>query len=193
MKIARTRIILAAVTVALLLTGCGGGPTTATVTTPSPDGNHRYLPVSNDLPIYNTERMGNPDDVVLWADGAEYRGNTESDLPQVPLATATSGDTGITWLENITSKPGEIKYNIVKVFTGETVTSAYLYADHAPSWLRLVARPTYVDAGTKYGPVVIMTIAPDAPVGEYELDLGFVVNGVDYGTVPVILTIISPF
>jgi hypothetical protein len=143
--------------------------------------------------VYSTERMGSPDDVVLRPDGADYRGNTEPGLPPVPLATARSGDIAITWRENISSKPGEIKYNIVKVHAGVAVTSAYLYMDDAPSWLGLVARPAYIDSPDAWGPVLIITIAPNAPPGEYQVGLGILVNGVDYGTVPITLTIISPF
>ena len=190
MLTARTRTVLAIATLAmLLLAGCGSSSPTVTVTTPSPDSNHRYVPVSENEPVYSTERVGGPDDVVLWPSGAEYRGNTESSIPPVPYATATSGTIAITWRQEIAAKPGEIKYNIVKVFAGEAVTSAYLYADNAPSWLNLVARPTYVDKNSTWGPVVIMTFAPNAPVGENEVDFGFVINGVDYGTVPVKVTV----
>lgn len=192
MRLGLSFIAAVAAAIVLLTAGCGSGGG-ITATTPSPDANHHYIPVSENAAVYSTERMGSPDDVVLWPGGAEYRGNTESDLPPVPLATARSGDIAVTWRENISSKPGEIKYNIVKVHADAAVTSAYLYMDDAPSWLALAARPAYVDSADAWGPVLIMTIAPNTPPGEYRVDLGLLVNGTDYGTVPIKLTIIAPF
>jgi hypothetical protein len=186
----RSRYFLVLAAAMLLLAGCGGGVPRSSVTTPAPDSLHRYLPVDSNAAIYSTVSSGNPDDVVLVPDGARYRGNVQTDVPPVPLATAQPDGVVVTWRPSMTVKAGQTKYDIIKVLTSVPITSAYLYADGAPSWLGLLVKPAYVPSDTVWGPVLIVTFGPNAPVGTYELDLGIIVNGVDFGTVPITLNIL---
>jgi hypothetical protein len=182
-------LVILAVT-AWLVAGCsaGGAAASPTVVTST----RTMVPVDQNLDYLTNTPSGAPDDVVPAPGlGPQYRGNINAVNP-VPMGTVEKNGAGISWRTAASLAPGGTKYNIIKVFPGTQVTGGELYAENVPDWLTLVSSPAFTGPGNMWGPVLAMETAPQAPPGRYQFMLGIVVNGVDYGTFPVMLDITAP-
>lgn len=203
-------MMVVGITLSGLLGACGGEipvPATEISTEAIPPeetvvitGDRVYIPVG-DIDFITNTAEGSPDDVMPAPGlGPQYRANiqqqgVQNPWPPVPITTinlAVNEGTGVlSYRSEAQAALGDTKYNIIKAFPGEQVDSGRLYSVGAPDWLTLVHGQAYAGSGMMWGPVLAMEIGPEAPYGDYTLVLGIEINGTDYGTFPVTLTVIE--
>lgn len=184
--------IIAGVLISMLATGCSAAATSAPVSPTIVSSTPIDVTVDANLDYLTNTPSGAPDDVVPAPGlGPQYRGNINAVDP-VPMRSVQKNGASISWRTSASIAPGGTKYNIIKVFPGTQVTGGRLYAVNVPDWLTLVSSPAFTASGNMWGPVMAMEVAPGAPIGQFQFALGIIVNGIDYGTVPVTLDIVAP-
>jgi len=146
------------------------------------------------------------DSIVLFDSGPSYVGNSASanknNYPPVAITQATviKGTTQlhISYRADIEGPRGEIRYNIISVFlTGKDINSSSpqnnistfdVYTLSVPEGLA-ITEATEWTGGLSSGSLLLLNVSDSLSTGKYKFDIGLLVNGDDYGTVPCTLTV----
>jgi len=149
----------------------------------------------------------NSDDIILTPGGPAYAGNTFSanttkPLTPVSIAQVTlsqnSTQANISYRAVIESQKPSIRNNIINVYlTGQNIN--YNEPTNAVQGLSLSTIDLPVGVTVSEGlqlpsllstsSVLVFNITADAQVGTFKFEIGLVINGVDFGTLPCTLTV----
>ena len=182
--------VIAVISVCVLaaFTGCTSG-----------DDEHTLIPVE-DRGILQGEQEA-PDDIMpVPGGGPAYRANVhqtgeENPWPSIEITEAVLGsgsdEARVYYREFIETEAGAIRNNIIKVFMPDKeVESISLYADEVPEGIGLADGMHW--SGPRAGAaVLVIEITAEVMPGEYRLDIGLLINGRDYGTLPCTVRVID--
>ena len=142
----------------------------------------------------------------MFDSGPSYVGNSASanknNYPPVSIAQATlvKGTTQahISYRADIEGPRGETRYNIISVFmTGKdinndspqnTIDTLSIYTLSVPEGLS-VKELTQWSSDLASGSILSLNVPDDYAIGRYKFDIGILVNGEDFGTVPCTLSV----
>ncbi len=146
------------------------------------------------------------DSVLLFESGPSYVGNTAYDNPnnypavEISRAVLTVGTThlNLSYRAEVESPRGERRYHIITMFlTGKdlktdkpqnAIAAINLYTKSVPEGL-IVSEGTQWTGGLSSGSVLIMDVTENVSTGKHKFDIGFLVNGIDFGTLPCTLIV----
>ena len=147
------------------------------------------------------------DSVILTPGGPSYVGNTSSNntnnYPSVTVTQATlileaSTQLHVGYRDTIESAQGETRYIIISLFvTGKDInnhipqniiTAVNVYTVSAPEGM-VVSEGTQWTGGLSSGSVLLLDVSKDVSPGKHVFNIGFLINGLDFGTVPCTLTV----
>ncbi len=181
----------------LVLSSCNrSGPVKKLVPTDTASPSENWTPPA---PVAN-------DSIVLFESGPSYIGNSASanknNYPPVNIAQATleKGTTSlhVSYRADIESPRGEIRYNIISVYLtskdeSETspqnnITTLSIYTLSVPAGLP-VKEVTQWSGDLASGSLLSINVPADFTIGRYKFDIGILINGEDFGTLPCTLTV----
>ena len=155
---------------------------------------HTPIPTKDLFPVAGQEEA--PDDIMpVPGGGPAYLANVhqqgvENPWPPIDIADViivrrgSDDEVHITYRNYIETKAGETRNNIIKVImTNKDVNSLSLYADDIPDGITLTDGMRW-SGPSAMASVLVIEIALDVSPGEYPLEIGLVINGKDYRTIP---------
>jgi hypothetical protein len=174
------------------------------------DETHTSIPAKDLFPMVKEEAA---DDIMPAPGfGPAYRANVhqqgvENPWPSIETTDVVLGsgsnEAHITYRDNIETKAGETRNNIIMVIIpnenniirllltpNKNVRSLNLYSNNVPAGISLI------DAMRWGGPnsmasVLVIEISQDVPTGQYTFEIGLEINGKDYGTVPCTIKVLE--
>ncbi|MFC1991239.1 hypothetical protein ACFLVC_00670 [Chloroflexota bacterium] len=143
-----------------------------------------------------------PDDIVAAPGGRTYRANiiqagVTNPWPPIQAKTvALSEDDTVNYRANIETKAGETRNNIVRVRkAGSSVNlDLNLLVSGIPAGIEVKEGGEtggLLGRAGKVGKVLIIEISQDVEPGEYTFDIGFELDGKDYGKIPCTINVIQ--
>jgi hypothetical protein len=169
------------------------------------------VPVQGEVVLPSLENWTPPepvsgDSVLLLPSSPSYVGNTSSQNPnnypyvKIAQATLTKEDTQahISYRQVIESPNNEKRYNIITLFlTGKnlntsdpqnSVAAISIYTVSVPEGL-VISDAIQWTGSLSSGSILQYEIPESLPAGKYKYEIGFIINGIDFGTLPCTLTI----
>lgn len=161
------------------------------------------------LPVLEEWEPGEPvagDSVLLLASSPSYVGNTSSQNPKgyepvkITQETLVYEDTQahISYRQIIESPNNENRYNILTLFlTGKNINAdspqnnvvvISIYTVSVPEGM-VISDAIQWTGGLSSGSILQYEIPESLPAGKYKYEIGFIVNGIDFGTLPCTLII----
>ena len=174
-------------------------------------GGNSDVPVQGQvmLPVLENWEPGEPvagDSVLLLPSSPSYVGNTSSQNPnnfpsvKITQATLTSETTQahISYRQIIEGPNNENRYNIITVYlTGKdlntkdpqnTIAAITVYTVSVPEGL-VISDAIQWTGGLSSGSILQYEIPESLPAGKYKYEIGIIINGTDFGTLPCTLAI----
>jgi hypothetical protein len=173
------------VLVLLSLVSCGGK-------TPIPTG---------PLPTHAEQAA---DDIVITPGGGSYRANMHEEgvvnpwpPVRVGLVTWSNDNKTVTvfYRTDIEAKSGEAYTDIIQVMTNSQLdrekNTLLLYAAEVPEGITVTDAAQPMGAFGALGTVLVITMSPDIAPGAYNVKIGIVLDGKEYGTVRCLVTVVE--
>jgi hypothetical protein len=166
---------------------------------PSATEEHTLIP-AKDMGILPSGQEA-PDDIMPAPGmGPAYRANihqqgVENPWPSIEISETSLGsgadEAHIYYRSHIETSAGETRNNVIKVIIpGKDIKSLSLYADNVPQSITLTDGMQWSGPNSRAS-VLVIGIAPDVAPGEYPLEIGLIVNGKDFGTLPCTINVIT--
>ncbi len=205
MKISYISIITSAILLLSFFTACQRDEpapvTTETIPTPTitetNNNNNEALILIPEGSLPEPTGPEAPDDIVHTPGGDAYRANVHQvgvpdKWPSVQSVIVKRDNLQIQYREDIETRAGETRKNIIAVYGGEALIDGELtlYSSAVPDGIGLI------DAGGGGRPGMLLTvlaieISPDIAPGQYAFKIGIEVDGKDYGTLPCTINVIE--
>jgi len=162
----------------LLLIGCNNGGVTAI-----PEATATEPPVV-------TEEAG--DDIVSTPGGYAYRANVtqqgvDNPWPTIVTAETIIGDDdpiSVRYRDHIQTLPGETRSNLLLISKTDINELSLYIVENLGNDVSVTEGLRYHGFLSSVMPVLFITFPQNAEAGEYSFDIGFKINGRDYGTIP---------
>lgn len=139
-----------------------------------------------------------PDDILFTPGGLAYRANSnQAGAPNpwrpIEMRTLSLGSgpdaPSVTYRDHIETRAGEARNNIVIAATPGRLGSTFdVYVTALPAGIDVEAGRRWSGPG-KINQVLIVEASQDLEPGQYSFEIGLVVDGEDYGTVPVTIEV----
>ncbi len=158
-----------------------------------------YLTIEELPPAMGEEA---PDDIVPTPGGGTYRANVHQQGVENPWPPIESVDVilgsgtdalNISYRDYIETEAGQIRNNIIRIVKEDGLfdSELTLYSTDISAGLELADGGRGVGLPGTLGAILVIEIAPDVSPGEYPLEIGLVINGKDYGTIPCTIEVIE--
>ncbi len=156
-----------------------------TLTACTPDNGVIQIPLSQ-VPV--DPASNNPDDIV-FSRAYSYRGNIE--VVKTTLSN-NSGSFNVFYRDNISTKAGETRNNIVTLVNNSPPINRELevYAVNVPPGIKLQQDYGGGLPGTLVS-ILMIDITPGTAVGKYSFNIGIKIDGKDFGMLPCTINVIE--
>jgi len=165
----------------------------ATGCQPGVEETHTLIPATEISPTQTRQQA--PDDIVPTPGGGTYRANVheegvENPWPPIESTDVTLGSSAdilnISYRGFIETTDGDVRNNIIRVTKedGFFDSKLELYSTGVPDGLKLADAGRGVGLPGTLGAILVIEIASDIAPGEYPMEIGLIINGKDYGTIP---------
>jgi hypothetical protein len=187
------------------LPACQSGSQVTTLLTSPPTTSATPSSPSTPIPsgtLPPTSTVQSPDDIVFTPGGVAYRANVHQEgvpdkWPSIPLQSNTLGSGSdnltVTYRPPITTKAGTTRNDIIDVYkTGTFLINNVLelYSVGVQDGIKL-----YIGSGGglmgELRVVVVIDVGSGVATGQYTFQIGVILDGKDYGTVPCKVTVTS--
>lgn len=158
---------------------------------------HQPIPYEEMLPVQAKEAA---DDIMPTPGGPGYRANlhqagVKNPWEPVEISEAYLGsrekETHVYYRSYIETAAGEARNNIIMAtIEGKEIKNLSLYADNIPYGITLTDGMQWSAPYFRASVLVVETAADIIP-GEYDLDIGLLINGRDYGTITCTIDVIA--
>ncbi len=147
-----------------------------------------HIPITT-VPEGETPPIREPaaDDILTGPSGVlDYRANgfrkgVENIETTDTVLSCGSDEAHVTYRDFIETEAGEFRYNIIRVIIPDKdMESVSLYAVDVPDGISL----TRYGASGDTTSVLMITVSPNTPAGQYKFEIGLEIDEKDYGTVP---------
>jgi hypothetical protein len=150
---------------------------------------------AGDLP--SSTEIEAPDDIVFTPGGYAYRANVHQEgvpdkWPSIETVQITLDDVNIDYRNNIETKAGETRNNILFIWRENSFQDSELevYSEDIPDKFGI----TQIYGGGRPG-ILLRTLAiqiqPDVVPGQYTFQIGVKIDDKDYGTIPCTVSVVE--